>query len=332
MKTKQELINISKGFLLGIITILGFSALAWNGPVSNPPNYNAYAPVNVSLASQTKGGALWAGSFLTAGGGYFGGNVGIGTSNPSASLDVNGNIKGQLVQSTLGGFKFPDGTIQITATANHGLQTFTSNGTFTVPAGVTTVWVTAVGGGGSGSTGSSTTDPSDRGHGGGAGGMAYRTPISVTPGTNIPVTVGTGGVEVNVCTGNSGYMFSGNSGTGSSFGSYITVGGGGAGTISSPGASGGGILSTAGSANNICNLVSVSSEGAVSCVTAGKGGDAFYYKGGYGYSSPGSYTSGGGSASSFGYGGGGSGGTIYNRNSWCYGSGAGAPGIVIVEY
>lgn len=327
MKTKQELLNISKGFIFGIVVVLGATAIAWNGPVSAPPNYNAYAPINISLASQTKGGALWAGSFLTTGGGYFEGNVGIGTTSPSQKLSVAGTI-----ESSSGGFKFPDGTIQTTATANHGLQTFTSNGTFTVPAGVTTVWVTAVGGGGSGSTGSNTTDPYDRGHGGGAGGMVYRTPISVTPGTNITVTVGTGGAEVSVCTGNSGYMFNGNTGTSSSFGSYVTVGGGGAGTVSSPGVSGGGILSTAGSANNICNLVSVSSEGGVSCVTAGKGGDAFYYKGGYGYSSPGSYTSGGGSASSFGYGGGGSGGTIYNRNSWCYGSGAGANGVVIVEY
>ncbi len=329
MKTKQELINISKGFILGVTIVLGMTAVAWNGPLSTPPNNNTYTPINVSITSQTKQGAFWAASFLTEGGGYFGGNVGIGTSNPGQKLSVVGTI-----ESTSGGVKFPDGTIQTTATANHGIQTFTSNGTFTVPAGVTTVWVTAVGGGGSGSTGDNTIGAiSDTpGNGGGAGAMVLKTLVSVTPGANIPVTIGAGGAEVNICTGNSGYGFNGNAGGTSSFGSYVTAPGGGAGTVSAAGSSGGGIWSTAGNRFNVCNFVRFNEDGTVSCLTAGKGGDAFYYKGGYGYSSPGTYSNGGGPASSFGYGGGGSGGTTYNRNSWCYGSGAGAPGVVIIEY
>jgi len=42
-----------------------------------------------------------------------GGNVGIGTTNPNQLLSVNGTI-----ESTFGGFKFPDGTTQTTASAN----------------------------------------------------------------------------------------------------------------------------------------------------------------------------------------------------------------------
>ena len=36
----------------------------------------------------------------------------------------------------------------------HGTQTFTKNGTFTVPDGVTKIWITACGGGGGGGAGS----------------------------------------------------------------------------------------------------------------------------------------------------------------------------------
>jgi len=45
------------------------------------------------------------------------GNVGIGTTTPSERLTVNGAI-----QSTLGGFKFPDGTVQSTAATSGGLH------------------------------------------------------------------------------------------------------------------------------------------------------------------------------------------------------------------
>jgi hypothetical protein len=69
-------------------------------------------------------------------------------------------------------------------------QAFTSNGTFTVPTGVTSVKVTIVGGGAGGYGGT----PNYTGWGGGGGGgygIAYLT--GLTPGTPISVTVGGGG-------------------------------------------------------------------------------------------------------------------------------------------
>ncbi len=85
---KQEIIPTIKGLVLGIALVLAATAVAWNGPLSTPPNNNTYTPINVSVTSQTKSGALWAGSFLTTGGGYFGGNVGVGNASPASSLEV----------------------------------------------------------------------------------------------------------------------------------------------------------------------------------------------------------------------------------------------------
>lgn len=65
--------------------------------------------------------------------------------------------------------------------------TFNSSGTFTVPAGVTSITVQAFGGGGGGGT------FGGRNRAGGGGGAYASSIISVTPGTSYPVTVGPGG-------------------------------------------------------------------------------------------------------------------------------------------
>ncbi len=68
-------------------------------------------------------------------------------------------------------------------------QTFNSNGTFIIPAGVASITIEAWGGGGGGGGSSSN---NNGGSGGGGGGYTSRT-FAVTPGQSIPYTVGTGG-------------------------------------------------------------------------------------------------------------------------------------------
>ncbi|EOE6222518.1 tail fiber protein [Salmonella enterica] len=82
------------------------------------------------------------------------------------------------------------------APANHShYQFFTANGTFTVPDGVTQVFVEMLGGGGGG--GGAVTDGGFAGASGGSGGTCGSTNISivpVTPGGKYAVIVGAGGV------------------------------------------------------------------------------------------------------------------------------------------
>jgi hypothetical protein len=81
-------------------------------------------------------------------------------------------------------------------------QTFTTSGTFTVPAGVTNVTVEAWGGGGAG--GGCTTLNRSTGGGGGGGTYTKNTSITVTPGASIAVTIGSGGTGVSAANGNPG--------------------------------------------------------------------------------------------------------------------------------
>lgn len=90
-------------------------------------------------------------------------------------------------------------------------QNFTSNGTFTIPAGITSVKVMIVAGGGAG--GGSTNAVNTAGSGGGAGSYATKWLSSLTPGNTLVVTVGTGGTAVAGATGGNGASSSVASGT-----------------------------------------------------------------------------------------------------------------------
>lgn len=75
----------------------------------------------------------------------------------------------------------------------HGTQTFTSDGTFTVPSGVTKIWVTAAAGG---QAGQRSSKANRTGGGGGAGGdCILKKAFSVAPEQVILITIGKGGTS-----------------------------------------------------------------------------------------------------------------------------------------
>lgn len=120
----------------------------------------------------------------------------------------------------------------------HGSQAFTTSGTFPVPVGVTTVYLTgtAPGGGGGGSYAINNLY-SNAGGGGSSGQSVIRHALTVTPGTPYTVTLGAPGAGASGGTG-----FQGNPGGALSFGSLLTLtgGGGGFGALSTnPGAGAG---------------------------------------------------------------------------------------------
>jgi hypothetical protein len=154
------------------------------------------------------------------------------------------------------------GSIKIISSDELSTETFTSSGTFDVPAGVNTLDAVLIvaGGGGGGCGGPS---GSSRGAGGGgAGGLRYLTDVAVTPESGISVTVGGGG------SGSSASGTRGSSGGSSAFGAYSATGGGGGGTTwSGDGTNGdGGNGGSGGGAGNNGNQVSSGGSG-----TSGQG-------------------------------------------------------------
>tara|TARA_B100000902_G_scaffold339262_1_gene341368 strand:- start:4397 stop:6190 length:1794 start_codon:yes stop_codon:yes gene_type:complete len=85
-----------------------------------------------------------------------------------------------------------DSGISSVGAAPVGQEVFTSNGTFTVPSGVTQVSAVVIGGGGGGGNNQGSFFAQNTGAGGGAGGLSYGT-FSVTPGETLTVNVGSGG-------------------------------------------------------------------------------------------------------------------------------------------
>lgn len=193
----------------------------------------------------------------------------------------------------------------------HGTQYFLASGTFTVPAGCTQVVVTLVGGGGAGGAGA-TANGSPLGGGGGSAGAYYlMVPVGgLTPGAQIAVTVGAGGLA----NGNYG-LVAGNGGS-SSFGGYVSVVGGNGGN--------GGYCNYAGRGMGaggpaVGGLSGAGLAGAGANGGAGGSIPLFYSVGGA--------TAGGAANPGAGYGSGGSGG-----GGWGWAGANGAPGLVIVQW
>jgi hypothetical protein len=75
--------------IIGAVFLANGLILAWTGPTDPPPDGNVEAPINVSLSSQYKEGALGIGGvFRGYSNAIFDGNVGIGVTNPEAKLDI----------------------------------------------------------------------------------------------------------------------------------------------------------------------------------------------------------------------------------------------------
>ncbi len=205
-------------------------------------------------------------------------------------------------------------------------ETFTGNGTFIVPAGVTSITVECWGAGGGGSR---ITNNQGRRGGGGGGGAYAMSVLTVTPGTSYSVFVGTGGGS-NTDGGNT------------YFGSNLVLaeGGKGGSNNSTTGAAGGAASNSIGnvvySGGNGANGGSYwSGGGGGGAGSSGAGGNASGNTGGTGTASNGGNGANGVAGSSDGnngysYGGGGSG-AVTNSNTNRSG-GSGADGLVIVSY
>jgi len=220
------------------------------------------------------------------------------------------------------------------AAAAPGQQVFTSSGTFTVPAGVTSICAVAVGRGKNGAAGDGMGTP---GRGGEGGTLSYTNAISVTPGESLTVTIAT---STSASTGETtlkrsstvllaaraGGQTSGQANVGTAFaggtapGPYISYGsgGGGAGGYSAAGGNGGstGNYGAAGSGGSgggggSASAAASGGGGGVGLLGAGSNGTAGSASGGGGGggSGGGAGTSGGAGSAGGAYGGGGGGGT-----------------------
>lgn len=198
------------------------------------------------------------------------------------------------------------------------VQIFTSNGTFTVPAGVRYVDVEVVGSGGAGGGSTGGASSSGAGGGGGAGGYT-RGVVDLIGVSTVTVTVGVGGTGVSAGNGNNGNT--------SSFGAYLSASGGSGGLSSSNGGTGGdgaGGTYTGGS-----GTPGVGASGST-CI-AGSGGASFLGGGGKGGTTSGSTGNSSSGQSGRAPGSGGGGGANGSSASSSTG-GAGADGICVVRY
>lgn len=225
----------------------------------------------------------------------------------ATTWDVGDNVQLLLTAGVLTGFSQ-------SSQINPNIQSFTTSGTFTVPAGVTQVEVTTIGGGGAGGSGNSTLP----GGGGGSGGVGVAIITGLTPGASIPIVVGSGGAPASA--GNTG----GNGGT-SSFGSgpsiEATGGYGGEGGLSG---SGGGVPGGAAGFSGSAGYGNYGSYGSGGNPSNGQGGTGGGPGNGLGY-----FGSGVNGLAALGYGGGGGGGSAGGSGST---GGAGGGGIVIVKW
>lgn len=254
-----------------------------------------------------------------------------------------------------------DGYVVVSKTTKTATDVFTQSGTWTCPAGVTSVHVMVFGGGAGGMRASD-----GSGGAGGGGGHMKSSTLTVTPGTRYPVTIGRGGAggSSSATAGAGGATSFGTllSANGGSIGSYNVggnggTGGGGPGGANSNGGTGsyggnGGHSNGGTAAGN--GIAAAGGSGAAGAAGTGKygggaGGGGYGGKGGNGGNGTSSYGGGGGGGGGYGTSGNGgnggntstgtgsSGGTAAGGGGAGYKSGganggAGGAGAVIITY
>ena len=220
------------------------------------------------------------------------------------------------------------GTLSWSGVTGASVTNFSSSGTWTKPAGVTTVTVELWGGGGGGGSGRKGDNNADGGGGGGGGAYVTKTFPASDISSTVSVTLGAGGAGGAAQATNNTAGNAGSAGVSSTFGAYLTAYGGaggiggvdGAGGTSTGGGGGGGALS-AGSGGTPGGPGTDGQFGgayqSTSSAYGGAGGGTGGYLGGSagGSSFQGGSAGGGGGGASFGGGGsasnaGGAGGTV----------------------
>lgn len=177
---------------------------------------------------------------------------------------------------------------------------FTSSGSWTAPAGITSILVSAAAGGGGGSGSNGTTNG---GEGGGGGQAVISDLLTVVPGTVYTITIGAAGAAGASTT-------NGGNGGATSIGSLLTLSGGQGGAYIGTGSGfAGGSGGAAGGDNNL--------------LFAGAGGSSVFGPGGQTRATAGSPGAG--------YGGGGSGGPVQSGPLATAGA-AGSPGFVLISW
>lgn len=210
-----------------------------------------------------------------------------------------------------------------------GVQRFTTNGTFTVPAGISVIYVTASAGGGGGGGGGGTTTASGGGCGAGgtSGQSLIRQAYTVTPGQAISITVGGAG-SGGVGGGAGGNGTAGTAGGNTVVGSLATLTGGGGG-----GAGGGstGSIAAGGAPNATGGAQGGGGGDGGNGAVGGSGGASPFAGSGLGGRAGSGGGIAGGAASGYGSGGGGGGGAYQIAGGGNTG-GNGFAGIVIIEW
>ena len=143
-------------------------SLRTKGAAANPAWENVDNATGLSIPSQTTGDILY----------YNGANW----------VRLAGGTSGDILTANGAGVA-PTYQTPASPVATSGNEVFTSSGTFTVPAGVTKVYVSMVGGGGGAGRG----DAGGNGGGGGGGASIVHSIYTVTPTSSYTVVVGSGG-------------------------------------------------------------------------------------------------------------------------------------------